>query len=169
MRIRTILALCILSIAAFAQADKPPAVDHFASIAWLTGGVWTTDVKGADGTVTHVENHIRYSPNHKAIEFNTDFNGHPHYSGFYAWDAANKALGFWYTSAEGDLTIGTSTPDPDGKTLHQDFTITEASGATQHFQSTIVRDTENSYDFTVLANSNGKWSPVFQIHYTRKN
>ena len=78
--------------------------------------------------MTHVENHIRWAPNHQAIEFNTDFNGKPHYYGFYAYNPVAKTIGFYYTNSEGELTIGTATPDPDGKTLHQEFDIMHPNG-----------------------------------------
>jgi len=86
------------------------------------GAAWTSDVKDPqDGSMTHVENHITWAPNHQAINFVTDFDGTPHYSGFYAYDPAKKAISFFYTSVSGQLTIGTSTPDADGKTVHQEF------------------------------------------------
>ena len=80
--------------------------------------------------MTHVENHIRWAPNHQAIEFNTDFNGKPHYNGFYAYNPVAKTIGFYYTNSEGELTIGTATPDADGKTLHQEFDIMQPDGKT---------------------------------------
>lgn len=153
--------------AANAQS-KPASDDHLSPIAWMVGGAWTTDVKDPAGAVTHVENRIRYSSNHRAIEFNTDFNGQPHYFGFFAWEPARKVIGFWYTSAEGELTIGTATADPDGKTLHQDFTITGEDGKSQDLRSTIVHDSDNSYLFAVLGNNKGEWVQIFQIRYVRQ-
>ena len=104
----------------------------------MVGGTWVTDVKDpSDGTVTHVENHIRWAPNHQAIEFNTDFNGKPHYYGFYAYNPVAKAISFYYTNSEGELTIGTATPDPDGKTLLHEFDIMHPNGKTGHVRSTV--------------------------------
>ena len=110
----------------------------------------------------------RLGANHQAIEFLTKFNGQPHYNGFYAYNAATKTIGFYYTSSEGDLTIGTAVPDPDGKTLRQDFDLTDADGKVTHIRSTIVRDGDNAYWFTVFLQKNGEWSPEFKIHYERK-
>jgi hypothetical protein len=171
-----VLVLCFVllfllpaqSAKAQSKSVAPPSDDHLSPVAWLVGGVWTTDVKSPAGAVTHVENRIRYSSNHRAIEFNTDFNGKPHYFGFYAWDPARKVIGFWYTSAEGELTIGTATADPDGKTLHQDFTITGEDGKSQDLRSTIVHDSDNSYLFAVLGNNKGEWVQIFQIRYVRQ-
>lgn len=165
-----VLALLLLcGLSTFAQqkteAAKGSPLDP---VAWLVGGTWVTDIKSPDGKVTHVENNIRWAPDHQAIEFLTKFNGKPHYNGFYAYNAATKTIGFYYTSSEGDLTIGTAVPDPDGKTLRQDFDLTSANGKVTHIRSTVVRDGENAYWFTVFLESNGEWSPEFKIRYERK-
>jgi hypothetical protein len=122
----------------------------------------------SDGTVTHVENRIRWAPNHQAIEFNTDFNGKPHYYGFYAYNPVAKAISFYYTNSEGELTIGTATLDSDGKTLHQDFDLMHTDGRTGHIRSTLLRDGNDAYGFSVFLQKDGEWAQVFKIHYERK-
>jgi hypothetical protein len=78
------MLLVVFSINGLAQS-KPAASgadNPLAPVAWLVGGTWASDVKDpSDGSTTHVENRIRWAPNHQAIEFNTDFNGKPHYNG----------------------------------------------------------------------------------------
>ena len=165
-----VIALLLLcGFGAFAQqkseAAKTAPLDP---VDWLVGGTWVSDIKSPDGKVTHVENKIRWAPNHQAIEFLTKFNGQPHYNGFYAYNAATKTIGFYYTSSEGDLTIGTAVPDADGKTLRQDFDLTSANGKVTHIRSTIERERDNAYWFTVFLEKNGEWSPEFKIHYERK-
>jgi Protein of unknown function (DUF1579) len=167
------LLLCILGCNAVAQSQPAPAKSGespLAPVAWLVGGTWISDVKDpSDGSVTHVENHITWAPNHQAINFVTDFDGKPHYNGFYAYDPAKKAINFFYTSESGQLTIGTSTPDTDGKTVHQEFDVMQPDGKTQHIRSTILRDGNDAYDFTVfMQNKAGEWAQVFKIRYERK-
>ncbi len=164
--------LAVFSITGFAQS-KPAATNGADSpltpVAWLVGGTWVSDVKDpSDGSITHVENRIRWAPNHQAIEFNTAFNGKPHYNGFYAYNPVAKTIGFYYTNSEGELTIGTATPDPDGKTLHQEFDIMHPDGKTGHIRSTLVRDGNDAYWFTVFMQKNGEWAEVFKIRYERK-
>ena len=163
-------SLSVFAISLFAQsksANVPPS--PLEPVAWLVGGTWVSDVNDPqDGSVTHVENDIRWAPNHQAIEFVTRFNGKPHYNGFYAYNAATKAICFYYTSSGGELTIGTSSPDTDGKTLHQDFDLTHTDGRVSHIRSTIVRDGDNAYWFTVFLQKNGEWTPEFKIRYQRK-
>jgi len=164
--------LLLLTACAPVQAQSAPsnAVDSpLAPVAWFVGGTWTSDVKDPDdGSVTHVENHITWAPNHQAIQFVTDFNGRPHYNGFYAYDPAKKAINFYYTSEIGQLTIGTSTPEADGKTLNQEFDIMNPNGKTGHMKSTITRDGPDAYIFRVFGQQNGQWKLVLDITYTRK-
>jgi hypothetical protein len=165
------LLVAVLAFNAIAQIPAAPAESAespLAPVAWLVGGTWVSDVKDPqDGSVTHVENHITWAPNHQAIQFVTDFNGKPHYNGMYAYDPAKSSIRFYYTAENGDLTIGTATPDLDGKTLHQEFDIMHPSGKTDHVRSTVVRDGSDAYLFTVFVQQNAEWKQIFQITYKR--
>ncbi len=167
-----LLALALFTVDGVAQSNAPAALNAdqtLAPVAWLVGGTWVTDVKDpSDGSMTHVENRIRWAANHQAIEFNANFNGKPHYNGFYAYNPATKTIGFYYTNSDGELTIGTATPDSDGKTVHQDFDITHVDGKVGHVRSTLVRDGNDAYWFTVFMQKDGEWAQVFRIHYERK-
>jgi hypothetical protein len=167
------LLLCVFAVHAVAQSQPAPAkaaASPLEPVAWLVGGTWTSDIKDPqDNSVTHVENHISWAPNHQAIQFVTDFNGKPHYNGFYAYNPATKTIGFYYSNSEGQLTIGTATPDPDGQTLHQEFDVMQPDGKTQHVKSTIMRDGNDAYWFSVfLQDKTGEWAPMFKIRYERK-
>ncbi len=164
-----VAALVFNAVAQTPTAPAKKAESPLAPVAWLTGGTWLSDVKDPqDGSMTHVENHITWAPNHQAIQFVTEFNGKPHYNGFYAYDAAKAAIRFYYTADNGDLTIGTVTPDLDGKTSHQEFDIMHANGQTDHVRSTVVRDGQDAYQFTVFVQQDGEWEQIFEITYKRK-
>lgn len=166
LTILSLVSIIAWNCAAQQPAPKAPPLEP---VTWLVGGTWVSDVKDPqDGSVTHVENTIDWAPNHQAIEFYTRFNGEPHYNGFYAYNAASKKISFYYTSSNGQLSIGTATPDPDGKTIQQEFDITQPDGKVGHVRSTIVRDGDNAYWFTVFLQKNGEWSPEFKIRYERK-
>lgn len=174
MTLRKVAALLLLLVVsgwnALAQASaSKPTESPLMPVAWLVGGTWVSDVKDPqDGSTTHVENRITWAPNHAAIQFVTDFDGKPHYNGFYAYDSAKKSVRFFYTSEAGQLTVGTATPDSDGKTLHQEFDVIQPSGETNHIRSTIVRDGNDAYLFSVFMQQNGEWKQLFQITYKRK-
>ena len=84
------------------------------------------------------------------------------------WVSDVKDPDDYYTSESGQLTIGTATPDLDGKTTHQEFDVMQPNGSTNHIRSTIVRDGNDAYLFTVFMQQNGEWKQVFQITYKRK-
>jgi hypothetical protein len=159
----------ISSVAQSQPASVKTADSPLAPVVWLVGGTWTSDVKDPqDGSVTHVENHITWAPNHQAIQFLTNFNGDAHYNGFYAYNPATKTIGFYYTSSEGQLPVGTATPDADGKTLHQEFDVVQPNGKTQHIRSTLLRDGNDAYWFAVFMQDKGEWAQAFKIRYERK-
>jgi len=166
------LVLTMLSAPSWAQTKAAAATasaEPLSAMAWFAGGTWVSEVKDpSDGSVTKVEERIRWSPNHQALVFNVDFDGKPHYDGFYAYNPATKQIDFYYTSSAGELTIGTVTPDADGKTFHQEFDLMHVNGNTGHLRSTLVRDGENAYEFSVLVQKNGDWQQVFHIRYERK-
>ena len=162
------LVLALLGNCAAQSSAAAAAKSPLEPVAWFVGGTWVSDVKSPDGQITHVENNIDWAPNHQAIQFLTKFNGQPHYNGFYAYNAATKKISFYYTSSNGQLTIGTATSDPDGKTLQQEFDTTQPDGKVGHVRSTIVRDSNDAYWFTVFLQKNGEWSPEFKIRYERK-
>jgi hypothetical protein len=176
MTLRRVAFVCwLLPMAALYAVAQAPLITPqgpdvaLAPVAWLVGGTWVSDVKDPqDGSMTHVENRIAWAPNHAAIQFVTDFNGKPHYNGFYAYDAAKGAIRFFYTSDNGQLTMGTATPDAGGKTLHQEFDTTQPDGRVQRIRSTIVRAGNDEYLFTVFLQQNGAWKQLFQISYKRK-
>ena len=176
MTARRVALLCslLLVVPLYSVAQAPAAASKspealLKPVAWLVGGTWISDVKDPqNGSTTHVENRITWAPNRAAIQFVTNFNGKPHYNGFYAYDAVKAAIRFYYTSEDGQLTIGTATPDLDGKTLHQEFDVTQPNGTVQHIRSTIVRDGKDAYVFTVFMPQNGAWTQLFQITYKRK-
>jgi hypothetical protein len=63
------VAFYAFNAAAQTQAAPAKTADSpLTPVAWLTGGTWFSDVKDPqDGSVTHVENHITWAPNHQAI------------------------------------------------------------------------------------------------------
>src|SRR3974390_3090405 len=113
LRIGVGSCLIAFSLLSWAQAAPKPVASPLEPVSWFVGGTWVSDVKDP-----HVENHITWAPNHQAIQFVTDFNGTPHYNGFYAYDAAAKAIKFFYTSEQGQLTIRSAPPHPARKTPH---------------------------------------------------
>jgi hypothetical protein len=92
------------SISLGAQTASPSAApDSPAPIAWLAGGGWREVVRGADGKTTKIETHIERMLNGKALSSSSSFDGVMQDQGFFAYDAAKKAVLFSYPSADGGL------------------------------------------------------------------
>ncbi|MCU1283702.1 MAG: hypothetical protein JWO13_52 [Acidobacteriales bacterium] len=165
------LLLFIASVPSFAQtpATKPQS-PLLTTIGWLTGGTWVTETKDEKGDPMRIENRIRWSDNGQLIRFVTSFISHNkaevHYEGVYAYNPADKQVHFWYTDKDGNLTEGTATMS--GETLTQDFTITQLSGKTDKLRSLIVRDSPDSYAWSVLGQREGKWQEIFHLRYMRE-
>ena len=153
--------------------DKPAAPakeqDPLAPLSWIIGGSWSTVVKDKDDAhPVHVVNRPTWAPNRRAIIFDVYFDTTPHYYGFYAFNPATKNIDFYYTSSDGELTTGTASADPDGKTLWQEFDIRHTNGVTAHLRSSIVRDGDNAYWLTVFTQKDGQWAQAFRIRYERR-
>jgi hypothetical protein len=53
-------------------------------------------------------------------------------------------------------------------TLHQDFDLMHTNGKTGHIGSTLVRDGNDAYLFSVFMQKDGDWAQAFNIRYERK-
>ncbi len=73
-----------------------------------------------------IDNHIYWSETQAAIFFLTKFNGQPHYSGMYAYNPAQKRIGFWYVDGDWQFTQGTATSA--GNRLLLKFELQKADG-----------------------------------------
>jgi hypothetical protein len=158
-----ILAGCI---SLGAQTIAPPAApDPLAPIAWLAGGVWRGVVQGADGKTTKIETHVEPMLNGKALSFSSSFNGVMQYQGFFAYDAAKKAILFSYPSADGGLANGTV--ESRGGSLIWDFQMTESNGTVGHYQVHTVQNGADDYTWSLFASQKDAWVKLFEIHYHR--
>ncbi len=159
--VATLLALSLVTpaftSAQAAPADAAPAAssDPLAPIAWMVG-TWKAEVRSPDGQKTiPVDLQINSVLGGKAIGFTTSFSG----------VAAKKAITFWYPSADGELTVGTVTPQADYLLL--DFEVTDSAGATTRFQSHMKRAGQDDYDWTLYSLSGSAPRELFAVHYHR--
>lgn len=158
------LAANFLSLGAQTVATPAPS-DPLAPIAWMAGGVWHGEVKGRDGKTTRIETRIERELNGKAFDFSSSFDGVMQYRGFFAYDAAKKAIVFSYPSADGGLANGT-VDSKDGSLLW-DFQMTESNGSVGHYQVRTVQNGADDYTWTLFASQKDAWVKLFEIHYHR--
>jgi hypothetical protein len=155
----------VIPLGSSAQAATTATADPLAPISWMVG-TWKAQVKSPDGAKTvPVDLHIESVLGGKALGFTTSFNGAPTYQGLFAYDAAKKAIVFWYPSADGELTVGTVTPKDDYLLL--DFQVTDSNGAATHFQSHMKRAGPDDYDWTLYSMAGPEPKQIFAVHYHR--
>jgi len=163
------LAVLMLLVAAQMSAQSAPAprtaADPLAPVAWMAGGTWHGEAKGPSGKLTKIDTRIERELSGKAFNFSTDFDGVQQYQGFFAYDAAKKAIVFSYPNADGSLTVGTVVPDQDS--LVWDFRMTEATGSVEHYQVHVHQDGADDYTWALFAPQGDSWSKLFEIHYHR--
>ena len=158
------LSLVILPMSS-AQAASSATPDPLAPISWMVGS-WKAQVTTPDGAKTvPVDLHIESVLGGKALGFTTAFRGVPTYQGLFAYDAAKKAIAFWYPSADGELTVGPVTPKDDYLLL--DFQVTDSNGGATHFQSRMKRAGQDDYDWTLYSMAGAEPKQIFAVHYHR--
>ena len=145
-------------------ASSPsPAADPLAPIGWMAGGTWHGEVKGPNGKLTKIDTRIERELGGKAFTFSTKFDEVLQYQGFFAYDAAKKAIVFSYPSADGSLADGSVVPN--GDMLVWDFHMTEASGAVEPYQVHVHQDGADDYTWALFAPQKDTWAKLFEIHY----
>ena len=127
------------------QADSPkskpaapaPAAEPLAPVAWMVGGTWVSDVKDpSDGTVDSRREPYSLGAEPSGHRVQYRLQRQAALQRFLCLQSRRQDHLFYYTNSEGEMTIGTATPDPDGKTLHQEFDIMHPDGKTGHIRST---------------------------------
>jgi hypothetical protein len=159
-----VLAVSFMGLGA-QTVPSPAAPDPLAPVVWMAGGVWHGEVQGPDGKTTKIETRVERELDGKALSFTSSFDGVMQYQGFFAYDAAKKAIVFSYPSADGGLTNGTVTSE-DGSLLW-DFQMTEASGSVNRFQVHTVQTGSDDYTWALYALKKDAWAKLFEIHYHR--
>jgi hypothetical protein len=160
------LVLALISMGLEAQTVVGSAAsDPLAPVSWMAGGVWHGEVQGPNGKATKIETRVERELSGRALSFSSSFDGVMQYSGFFAYDAAKKAIVFSYPSADGGLANGTVASK--GGSLLWDFQMTEASGSVSHFQVHTVQTGSDDYTWALFLLKNDAWEKLFEIHYHR--
>jgi hypothetical protein len=161
------LAIALLSAAPVLTQAAPatPAADPLAPIAWMAGGTWHGEVNGPDGKPTKIDTRIERELAGKAFTFSTKFNGVEQYQGYFAYDAAKKALVFSYPSADGGIASGSVAQVGDSQVW--DLSMTEATGSVGHFQVRTHQTGADDYTWALFQPQGDSWTKLFEIHYHR--
>ena len=142
-----------------------PTADPLAPIIWMTGSWRAETPTSGEGHAITIEQRISSILGGKAVAFSTTFDGVQRYQGLFAYDAARKAIVFWYPSASGELTTGTVSPQ-DGYLLLE-FQVTDNEGATTPFQVHIKPAGADGYNWTLYGRTDSDWKAMLSLQYHR--
>ncbi|HEY4379918.1 MAG TPA: hypothetical protein VGN01_06195 [Acidobacteriaceae bacterium] len=159
------LSLLLLLFSVSLAAQSAPAADPLAPIAWMAGGTWHGEVNGPSGKLTKIDTRVEPEFGGKAFNFTTRFDGVLQYHGFFAYDAAKKAVIFSYPSGDGGLASGSVTQAGDSQVW--DFTMTEATGSVGHFQVHTHQTGADDYTWALFASQGDSWTKLLEVHYHR--
>jgi hypothetical protein len=150
-----------------AQTPAPPA--PLAPLAFLTTHEWTAKLPdGADGRKVSIHARFAWAENRQSIRISNQFivNGKaaPYIDGLYVWNPQKRAILFWYSDAEGNLSEGTVTIS-DGKLVHE-FQEIHADGKAESFVARVTPLGNNAgWDNEILARKDGGLTPVVNVRY----
>src|SRR3954464_2580603 len=107
-----IAALVIPTLQSYGQTPAPTTASPLDPIAFLTAHEWDAKLPDSpDGKKMKIHAQFTWAESRQAIRINskfvTDGKERPYVEGFYAWDAQQRAIAFWYVDGEGSLTKGT--------------------------------------------------------------
>ena len=159
---------CVLCFFVAAQEPTPPA-KPIDALAWLVGGVWTTDASKLAPNMVRIETRYVWSDNNTFIRFTTHFvmkeGTLKNYDGQFFWDPAAKSLRMWYMSARNETTDGTVTVD--GDTFRFDFTGTNFEGKPADLRVTLLRKNHDFYTWQLQEKASDGWKEMAKLDYAR--
>lgn len=137
-------------------------------IAFLTAHEWDAKLPDSpDGKKKKLHARFTWTPNRQAIRISndvvTDGKASPYIDGLYAWDPQQRAIVFWYVSADGSLTKGTVRME-GGKLVHE-FQETQPDGKAAEYIARVTPHGEQSWDNEILARKGNELTALVEVRY----
>jgi len=167
-------ALGMISIAcllgnAQQTAPKAQAKSLVEPLAWLVGGVWTTDASKLAPNMVRIETRYAWSDNGAFVRFTTHFamkeGTLKNYDGQFFWNPATKSLRMWYMDAHNEITEGTVTVD--GDQFEFDFAGENFEGKPAELRVLLWRKSNESYTWLLQEKSAEGWKELGKLNYDR--
>lgn len=144
------------------------------SLGWLVGGVWSADASALGGSVTRIDTRYEWTPNRSFIRFTTDFVSgsgvNPHYAGDLFYDPTGQSLMIWYMDETNAITSGHMSVDGKSWTIsfQGDGNVVGVAGRVDYTVD-ILRTSDNSYTWTLIADVDQSKKEVFALTYQRRS
>jgi hypothetical protein len=158
----------VLTVARAQTPVAPSMASPLTPIAFLTVHEWEAKLPdSADGKKMKIHAQFTWSESRQAIRFNskfvTDGKARPYTEGFYAWDAQQHVIAFWYVDAEGTLTKGTV--KAEGEKLIHEFEQIKGDGKSSTFVANVTRQGEQSWENEISSRTGGELKLIVKVRY----
>jgi hypothetical protein len=160
-----LIVLLVLPLSLGAQGNAPESAKsdaRFAPMAFLVGSCWVGTFPDGKQTDEHC---FEWAYDGKFIRDRHVVRGGPPYSGetFYAWDAANKHVGYWYFSSMGTVQEGYVEETKEGLVFPS-----ATPGAEGEVRSVWTRLGSDGYRVNATQRKGGAWKTLFAMEMKRK-
>ncbi len=161
-------ALALLCAAAD-PVEKKATDSPLEPLAFLTAREWTAQLpERPDGKKISIHARFSWAENRQAIrisnQFIVDGKPTPYIEGLYVWNPRKRAILFWYSDAEGNLSEGAVTVT-EGKLVH-DFQEIHRDGKIESFVARVTPlPNGEGWDNEILMRKSDGLTPVVKVRY----
>ena len=149
--------------------SKAQAQNLVEPLAWLVGGVWTTDASKLAPNMVRIETRYTWSDNGAFVRFNTHFvmkeGTLKNYDGQFFWNPSTKSLRMWYMDARNEITEGSVSVDGDH--FEFDFTGENFEGKPAELRVLLSRRSNDSYTWLLQEKNVEGWKELGKLDYNR--
>jgi hypothetical protein len=169
--IRVVGLLCMVGLSLCAQEPTPKnkIAKPMDPLAWLVGGVWTTDASKLGPEMVRIETRYTWSDNMAFIRFTTHFvmkaSTLKNYDGQFFWSPASHSLRMWYMDARNELTEGSIAVD--GDTFRFDFSGTNFEDKPAELRVLLLRKGNDLYTWQLQEKASEGWKEMAKLDYAR--
>lgn len=151
-------------------AAKSDAAKPVSALAWLIGGVWTTDASQLGPGMVRIETRYQWADNHAFLRFNTHFvmkdGVFKNYDGNFFWNPADSALAIWYMDASNHITQGPV--KMDGDNFQVLFRGTNFEDKPADLRVSVTRQGTDHYTWLLEEKTPDTWRQMAKLEYVRQ-
>ena len=157
------------ALATRAPATRSDSASPINALAWLVGGVWTTDASQLGEGMVRIETRYQWADNHAFLRFNTHFvmkdSVLKNYDGNFFWNPAESTLSLWYMDASNAITQGPL--KMDGDNFQVVFAATNFENKPATLRVTVTRKNTDIYTWLLEEKQPDSWRQMARLEYAR--
>ncbi len=152
---------------AVAKTDSARPID---ALAWLVGGVWTTDASQLGPGMLRIETRYQWADNHAFLRFTTHFvmkdSVIKNYDGNFFWNPTESALSLWYMDASSAITQGSLKMEGDNFQVY--FAGNNFQNKPAGLRVTVTRKRADLYTWLLEEKLPDSWHQMAKLDYARQ-